>query len=114
MKTFPVSVEWGGVWVNTVGRPGRMGKHIAAQVYDPHGREMVWAEFLKIDVRRGHSSDAWELTPERDYRRPGWRMVRQASSALTYALFRTDERGDIVGESLGVGMWDELERLTKG
>ncbi len=50
-KTFPVSVEWGGVWVDTVGRPGSIRKKVEARVYDPHGKQWVWMEFNRADCR---------------------------------------------------------------
>ena len=109
LETLNVRVQWGNVWINTIGRKIQGKQGYEAQVYDPHAKEMCWTHFSGLDSIPGHSNCAWTLTPEKDYKRPGFLMVRQANSALRFSLYRTDENGQIIGKCLCIGDRQECD-----
>ncbi len=109
----PIRVYWGGVWVNTVGYPSNRPQCMMGRVYDPHAREWGFVEFALDDWNAGHSTTAWTRTPSGDYTRPGFIMVRQANSALTYALYRSDDGDNLASGPICTGDRQECARHAK-
>lgn len=109
----PVQVLWGAIWVNTEGVPSTTRiKGMKAKVYDPHAKEWVWVDFAQSDWNASHSDKAWAKTPQGDYLRPGFIMVRQSDHPLRYALHRTYDGNNLTSDRLCLGDCEECDKVA--